>query len=176
MFIPSRQRENELLHKLTHGTFEWNLILAVCYQLKPEFFSGCFFNCLNWQHTARIKFHSCLIRSSHIWFSYIYIHGTLQVVAHTAWSGVENKKKIYYNFREDLSLTNFLPGQEWVLHTRCSLATPKHRFPPCRGRGCVQLRDRACVPVWQVLVQVDQTFQVDQPPSTVELIVKSNLL
>ena len=41
---------------------------------KPEFFSGCFFNCLSWKHTARIKFHSCFIRSSHIWFSYIHIH------------------------------------------------------------------------------------------------------
>ena len=41
---------------------------------KPEFFSGCFFNCLSWKHTVRIKFHSCFIRSSHIWFSYIHIH------------------------------------------------------------------------------------------------------
>ena len=37
------------------------------------FFSGCFFNCLSWKHTARIKFHSNLVpaKSPYI-FSTIY--------------------------------------------------------------------------------------------------------
>ena len=37
-------------------------------------FSGCFFNCLSWKHTARIIISLMFIRSSHIWFSYIHIH------------------------------------------------------------------------------------------------------
>ena len=37
------------------------------------FFSGCFFNCLSEKHTARIIISLMFIRSSHIWFSYIYI-------------------------------------------------------------------------------------------------------
>ena len=39
-----------------------------------NFFQVAFFNCLSWYHTAMIKFHSCFISSSHIWFSYIHIH------------------------------------------------------------------------------------------------------
>ena len=40
---------------------------------KLELFSGCFFNCLSLKHAAKITISLMFIRSSHIWFSNIYI-------------------------------------------------------------------------------------------------------
>ena len=40
---------------------------------KPDFFQVAFFNCLSWNHTARITISLMFIRSSHIWFSYVHI-------------------------------------------------------------------------------------------------------
>ena len=56
------------------------------------------------------------------------------------------------------------PGHECALQTRCSFSAPGHMFPPCCGGGCVQLRDRVCVPDPQDLVQVVHTPHPDQPP------------
>ena len=61
-----RYRCNALSTELPTHMDRWSIV--------SSFFSGCFFNCLSWKHTARIKFLSCFIRSSRIWFSYFHSH------------------------------------------------------------------------------------------------------
>ena len=78
-----------------------------------------------------------------------------------------NHIKLFSHSRK-INLFFSLPGHECVLHTRCSFAAPGQDFPPFRGRGFVQLRDLPCVPALQGLLQLDQTPQPDQPPSTTQ--------
>ena len=65
-------------------------------------------------------------------------------------------------------LENVLLGHGSSLQERTSLLTPVHSWPPYRGGGLVQVRDRLCVPPPHVTLHSCQSSQAVQFPSTVK--------